>query len=44
MPGLIKSYFLGYLSIVHDAWINVCAVFTTALMIGLFVPIQTSQP
>jgi hypothetical protein len=35
LPGVLKSYFFGWLGVIHDTWINICAVFTTVLMIGI---------
>jgi hypothetical protein len=33
VPGLIVSYVWGWLGVIHDIWINICAVFTTILIV-----------
>ena len=48
LPGVIESYFFGWLGIVHDVWLNVCGVlvtiYTLAIVLYCCLPNGFVQP
>ena len=48
LPGVIESYFFGWLGIFHDIWLNVCGIlvtlYTLALLVYCCLPMGLAQP